>query len=75
VVGLVNLFEPQIVVLGGGVSRTGEQLLAPVRARVHAVAMGPAARAVRIRLATLGERVGVVGAAAVAHARAQSGAG
>jgi glucokinase len=74
VVGLVNLFEPQIVVLGGGVSRTGEQLLAPVRARVHAVAFGPAARAVRIRLATLGERVGVVGAAAVAHARAQSGA-
>jgi glucokinase len=69
VVGLVNLFEPQVVVLGGGVTRTGEQLLAPVRARVRALAMGPAARAVRITLATLGEHVGVVGAAAVAHAR------
>jgi glucokinase len=69
VVGLVNLFEPQVVVLGGGVTRTGEQLLAPVRSRVRALAMGPAARAVRITLATLGERVGVVGAAAVAHAR------
>jgi glucokinase len=70
VVGFVNLFEPQFVVLGGGVTRTGEQLLGPVRARVRALAMGPAARMVGIRLATLGERVGVVGAAAVAHARA-----
>jgi glucokinase len=70
VVGLVNLFEPQLVVLGGGVTRTGEQLLGPVRARVRALAMRPAARTVGIRLATLGERVGVVGAAAVAHARA-----
>ncbi|HEX9337914.1 MAG TPA: ROK family protein, partial [Pseudonocardiaceae bacterium] len=69
VVGLVNLFEPQLVVLGGGVTRTGEQLLAQVRARVRALAMQPAAHAVLIRLATLGDRVGVVGAAAVVHAR------
>lgn len=70
VVGLVNLFEPELVVLGGGVTRTGEQLLAPVRARVRDLAMRPAANTVRIGLATLGERVGVVGAAAVAHTRA-----
>lgn len=69
VVGFVNLFEPQLVVLGGGVTRTGEQLLAPVRARVRTLAMRPAAAAVEIRLATLGPRVGVVGAAAVVHAR------
>ncbi|HEX4705417.1 MAG TPA: ROK family protein [Pseudonocardiaceae bacterium] len=70
VVGLVNLFEPEYVVLGGGVSRTGEQLLAPVRSKVRGSAMRPAATTVDIRLATLGDRVGVVGAAAVAHARA-----
>lgn len=69
VVGFVNLFEPQLVVLGGGVTRTGEQLLAPVRARVRALAMRPAAAAVQVRSATLGARVGVVGAAAVVHAR------
>ena len=69
VVGFVNLFEPQLVVLGGGVTRTGEQLLGPVRARVRALAMRPAAAAVEVRSATLGARVGVVGAAAVVHAR------
>src|SRR5437763_656555 len=40
ITSLVNLFEPEIVVLGGGVVRTGEQLLAPVRERVAAQAMG-----------------------------------
>ena len=58
-------FEPERVVLGGGVTRSGEQLLRPVRERVRGDAMAPAGAA-EIVLAALGERVGVVGAAAVA---------
>jgi glucokinase len=69
VAGLVNIFEPEVVVLGGGVTRTGEQLLGPVRDRVRALALRPAGSTVRLRTATLGDRVGVVGAAAVAHTR------
>ena len=68
---IVNLFEPQLVVLGGGVvSGTGEQLLGPVRARVSTEAMRPAAGAAQIVEAALGARVGVVGAAAIAWERA-----
>jgi len=63
---LVNVLEPELVVLGGGVTRAGEQLLAPVRARVAADAMGPAAAAVRIERSGFGDRVGVMGAAAIA---------
>jgi glucokinase len=63
---LVNVFEPDIVVIGGGVSRSGEQLLGPVREAVLRDAMPPAARAVRIEAAGLGDEVGVIGAAAVA---------
>jgi glucokinase len=71
---IVNLFEPELVVLGGGVvSGTGEQLLGPVRPRVLADAMPPAAAEVRILEAALGERVGVVGAAAIAVERFASG--
>jgi glucokinase len=64
---LVNVFEPERVVLGGGVTRAGERLLAPVRERVRADALGPAARA-EIVLSALGDHVGVVGAAAIAYA-------
>jgi glucokinase len=70
---IVNLFEPQLVVLGGGVvTGTGEQLLGPVRERVRAEAMFPAANAAQIVEAALGPHVGVVGAAAIAHERAAS---
>lgn len=71
---IVNLFEPQLVVLGGGVvTGVGELLLGPVRERVRAEAMGPAGRAAEIVAAALGPHVGVVGAAAIAHERTASG--
>jgi glucokinase len=70
---LVNAFEPEVVVLGGGVSRSGEQLFEPVRERVRADAMTPAGRAARIVPAALGDHVGVVGAAAIVYERAASG--
>ena len=72
VVSIVNVFEPEVVVVGGGVSAAGEQLLAPVREAVRESAMSPAGRAARIELSPLGDRVGVVGAAAVAYERVLS---
>lgn len=67
---IVNLFEPELVVLGGGVTRAGEQLLGPVRERVRGDAMKPAAAAAEIVQSALGDQVGVVGAAAIVHERA-----
>jgi glucokinase len=66
---IVNVFEPELVVLGGGVTRAGEQLLAPVREWVRANAMEPAGRSADIVESALGERVGVVGAAAIVYER------
>lgn len=66
VTDLVNVLEPDRVVLGGGVTRAGEALLAPVRDAVLRDAMPPAARVVAIGLAELGDVVCVVGAAALA---------
>lgn len=73
ITSIVNLFEPEVVVLGGGVvSGSGEQLLGPVRERVAADAFPPAARAARIVESVLGKHVGVVGAAVVAVERTAS---
>jgi glucokinase len=70
---IVNLFEPELVVVGGGVSRSGEQLLGPVRRAVRSAAMGPAARGMDIVASALGDQVGVVGAAAIVYDRAALG--
>src|SRR6185369_6249098 len=67
VTDLVNVFEPDLVVLGGGVTRSGAMLLDPVADIVAREAMPPAAGAATIALAGLGDLVGVVGAGAIAH--------
>jgi glucokinase len=66
---IVNVFEPELVVLGGGVTRAGEQLIGPVREWVRANAMEPAGTSADIVESALGERVGVVGAAAIVYDR------
>jgi glucokinase len=68
VADLVNVFEPDLVVLGGGVTRAGAMLIDPVRTVAAREAMAPAARAARVVLAELGDLVGVVGAGVIAHA-------
>ena len=69
ITSLANVFEPELVVIGGGVSRAGEQLLAPVRERVRKETIP----GVDVVQAALGDAVGVVGAAAVAYERLGSG--
>ena len=66
VTDLVNVFEPDLVVLGGGVTRSGDALIVPVRERVAGSAMPPAAAASTVVVAQLGDAVCVVGAGAVA---------
>ena len=64
---IVNVLEPELIVLGGGVTRSGEALIGPAREAVRVAAMTPGGRAVRVERSALGDRVGVVGAAAVAQ--------
>jgi glucokinase len=67
VADLVNVFEPELVVLGGGVTRSGAMLIDPVRDVVAKEAMAPAASAVKIVGAELGALAGVVGAGIIGH--------
>ncbi|MCL2595706.1 MAG: ROK family protein [Promicromonosporaceae bacterium] len=66
---LVNVFEPDVAVLGGGVTRSGAMLLEPIAKIVRETGMGREAKVVRLELATLGDVVGVIGAAAIAWDR------
>jgi len=66
VANYVNVFNPEVVVLGGGVMAAGELLLEPARAEVVARALAPARDVVRVEAAHLGAEAGMVGAAALA---------
>ena len=71
---LIQLYNPEVLVIGGGIARAGEALLGPARRAVAARArMVPAATA-RIVTAELGDDAGVVGASVLVLRRVERGA-
>lgn len=63
---MVNVFNPNIVIIGGGVERAGDFLLDPVKATVRKLAFEEPASVVKIAPSLLGEDAVVLGAAALA---------
>ncbi|MCK4452575.1 MAG: ROK family protein [Anaerolineae bacterium] len=66
---LVNLFNPQLIVIGGGLTNIGESLFGPVRRVIARRAFRTPAQAVQVVRAELSDNAGVLGAAAVALAQ------
>lgn len=66
VAGLLNLVNPEVVVIGGGVARAGRWLFDPLREAAREASFERPWQAARIVPAALGDRAGLVGAAYVA---------
>ena len=63
---LVNSLAPEMILLGGGISRQGERILAPIRAYVTEHCFGGREGAIPvIAAAQLGNEAGIIGAAAL----------
>jgi predicted NBD/HSP70 family sugar kinase len=62
----VNLLNPSVIVLGGTIARSGDQLLAGVREVVYQRSLPLATRHLQIVRSRLDDRAGVVGAAVTA---------
>lgn len=62
----VNIFNPEVIVIGGGVIGAGELLLAPARAVVAERSLPPSRDEVKIVAARFGVEAGMIGAAALA---------
>ncbi|HZV73065.1 MAG TPA: ROK family protein [Conexibacter sp.] len=66
IASFLNVFNPDVVVVGGGVIAAGELLLAPARAEAARRALPPMRDHARIVPAQFGTEAGLVGAAALA---------
>ena len=69
-----NIFQPDAIVVGGGVIAAGELLLDPARREVRQRALNPMNRT-PILEATLGNDAGMIGAAALARVDLEKGRG
>lgn len=72
IASLLNVFDPDVVVIGGGVSRAGDLLLEPARTVARERALSPAGARARIVQAAFGEEAGVAGAALLALAEGEA---
>jgi glucokinase len=66
IANLVNAFNPQVVVVGGGVLALGDMLLAPAREEVARRALAPSRDLVQIVPTRFGAESGMLGAAVLA---------
>lgn len=62
----VNIFNPEVIAIGGGVSEAGNLILEPAHREIKLRSRPPARDLVELRLATLGAESGILGAAALA---------
>ncbi len=63
-VNLVHIFNPEVIVIGGGLSREGEAFLGPARRVVDQLCFEQSRRDLRIVVGGLGDRAGALGAVA-----------
>lgn len=64
VIDMINIFQPEVVCIGGGVSKEGETLLGPMREKIERERYSRySARQSKLCAAALGNDAGVIGAA------------
>lgn len=64
--GVVNLLNPEMIIIGGGISKAGNVLLEPIRQTVKKRSMASSLKGLKIVSARLGEDAGLIGAATLA---------
>lgn len=63
VAGLINVLDPELVVIGGGIAESGEALFEPLRTGLDQFEWRPGGARVRVVKAALGPKAGATGAA------------
>ncbi len=64
-INLANVFRPEVIMLGGGISKEGEKLTAPLQQILDKEVFAAQYAPVKVTVATLGSAAGAYGAAAL----------
>ncbi|CAK7048726.1 MAG: N-acetylglucosamine repressor [Parabacteroides sp.] len=69
IAGLMNIFNPELVVLGGAFSQTGEYLSLPVKSAIRKYSLNLVNQDTEMKVSKLGERAGVLGACLLSRSK------
>jgi len=59
---LINIFNPELVILGGALADTGMYLRLPVRTNIHKYSLSLVSLDMELKMSSLGSKAGVIGA-------------
>jgi len=69
IAGLINLFNPELLVIGGTISRTGDYIILPIKSAVKKYSLNLVNKDTEIKISKLGDRAGAIGAGLLARAK------
>lgn len=69
IAGLINVFNTELVIIGGKMSAAKDYILLPVRSAVNKFSLSIVSRDTRIRLSTLGSKAGPLGACLLSRSK------
>lgn len=64
---LINLFNPELLILGGALSETGDYIRLPIRSAINKYSLSLVNTDTQLKLSKLGEKAGVIGACLIAR--------
>jgi len=69
IAGLINLFNPELVVIGGSLSAAGDYLFLPLRSSIKKYSLNLVSNDTSIKLSKLGDKTGLIGACLLARSK------
>jgi predicted NBD/HSP70 family sugar kinase len=59
---LINIFNPELVILGGSLSTTGEYIRLPIKSAINKYSLSLVSGDTQLKVSGLGEQAGIIGA-------------
>ena len=69
IAGLINLFNPELVVIGGTLAYAGDYLMLPLRSAIRKYSLNLVSKDSTIKVSKLGEKAGLLGASLLARSK------
>jgi predicted NBD/HSP70 family sugar kinase len=69
---LINVFNPELVVLGGSLAQTGEYITLPIKSAIHKYSLSLVNNDTQLKISSLGHRAGIIGACLLVRKRVLS---
>lgn len=69
IAGLINIFNPELVVIGGALAEAGDYLLLPLRSSIRKYSLNMVSSDSKLKFSKLGDKSGIIGACMLARSK------